>query len=143
MVNSILYGITNVLYNNFKDVEIYTDNVEQGLNEPCFFVMVVDSDEEQLLANRAIKNINFDIHYLNKNAANNELEDVASRLYEITRFIDTKIGLVRGMKRHHEITDNVLHFFISFKIVIKYQVEKADKQEDLSVNIGVKDGKEN
>ena len=139
MVNEIKNGITNALFNAFADADIYTDNVEQGIHQPCFFVMLLDNEEEPLLLNRAYRTANFDIHYINDDATNAEREQIASKLYALMRFIDTASGKVHGVKLRHETVDNILHFFVTFKITVKYYTDDVEKQENLNVNIGVKD----
>ena len=44
MINSIIEGISIAINTEFEDVyTIYTESVEQGLKEPCFFIKQRDS----------------------------------------------------------------------------------------------------
>lgn len=142
MVNNIVFGIAKTLDKNFADVPIYTDNVEQGLSMPCFFVMPITASEDPLLNVRAMRHVAFDIHYLS-NSGRLHLEDVASQLYGIFREveIDDKT-LLAGRNLNHQIIDGTLHFFVEFKYTVWYEREEAAMQETLEQDLGVKNEEE-
>lgn len=139
MVNDILYGISTALNAEFPQCPIYTDTVEQGLVEPCFFVLPISSSESRLLGNRAYRNIAFDVHYISKEKRL-QLEDVACRLYVMLRQIKLLDGsLLNGFGLSHEIIDGVLHFFVSFKPTILYKTEDIPSMGNVTCQVEVKD----
>lgn len=142
MVNELLYGITTALHSHFEYYPIYADTVEQGLHEPCFFVLPLSASESPLLGRRAFRDVSFDIHYISRDKRE-QLELVASDLYPLMRQITLLDGsLVNGLDLHHEIHDGVLHFFVRFKPVIRYQGEQVPLQEVLHHDQGIKNEKE-
>ena len=51
MINKIIDGISVAINAEFgDDYEIYTESVEQGLNEPCFSILCLNPTNEQFLA---------------------------------------------------------------------------------------------
>lgn len=140
MVNNIIDGISNALYENFEGVTIHSESIEQGFNEPCFFVMPLNPSEAPLLGDRAYRSVPLDIHYFpkSKTAPNAEMDGVASKLYGILRRINLLDGnSLNGMKLHHEIQDDVLHFFVEYKPIIKYMREPDELQESLTHEVGI------
>lgn len=142
MVNDILYGISTMLYDNFAGATIYTDTVEQGLTEPCFFVMPVTINEQTLLNTRALRAVTFDIHYISKQSRL-QLEDLAAKLYPLLRRVTLLDGSsLNGFNLHHEISDGVLHFFVEFKPIVKYSSESVPNMADVAMKVGTKNEKE-
>lgn len=120
MVNDIVNGISNALYRNFEGVEIYSDRLEQGFKEPCFFILSLLSSEDRLLGDRAKRTLQFDIHYFPK-GGNDEIHEVEQNLYGILRRIKLLNGdMLNGLKLHSEVVDGVLHFFVQYVPIIRY-----------------------
>lgn len=145
MVNRIIYGISNALSKSFQGVRIYVDNVEQGLEEPCFFIVPLISKEKPLLDVRAMRSISFDVHYFTR-SGNLDLQATASTLYRVLKRItllkeNTFEGeseeMLNGFNMRHEVVDGVLHFFVDYKPLIRYEKDPVEKQENLDLKMGV------
>ena len=73
MENKIITGISQKLFETFGlDYKIYTENVEQFLNPPCFYVELLQSSMQQIVSRRyRLENL-FDIHFFtNENEPKN------------------------------------------------------------------------
>lgn len=119
MLNEIIKGISAKLYVTFGDAyKIYQDNVEQGLREPCFFIVVLQPEITPMLGRRFIKRNPFDIQYFPTNPRNNtEMFTVAERMMGALDFITLPGGdLLHGTRVNYEIVDNVLHFFVNYNL---------------------------
>lgn len=141
MINNLIDGISIKLNQVFGDeVNIYSDNVKQGLEEPCFFIAVLSPSNKKLLGSRSFRDNPFDIHYFPKVIGDNlELNDVASKLYEALEYITLTNGdLIRGSKMSYQTVDDVLHFFVNFNMFVKNAEIQADPMESLVVNNKVK-----
>jgi len=144
MVNKIITGISQKIDEVFnsvnEDYTIYTENVEQDLKEPCFFIFSLKPDSTKLVGNRYKRNYSFDIHYLPKDLgnANNECNEVAEKLMDELEYITVDGSLVRGTEMSGETVDNVLHFFINFNMIVRKDIPKEDSMENVKVNSGVK-----
>ncbi len=142
MVTDILNGITACIGADFgKGYKIYTENIEQGLKEPCFFVKVLNPSQNELIGNRWIQTDPFDVHYYPSASNNNvECQNVASRLFYTLKRITLLNGdMLNSFNLHYEIVDNVLHFFVTYKPIIKYKEAAKDTMGSVSVKQKVGD----
>lgn len=140
MLNKIITGISQKLDEEFNTEEnqeytIYTENVEQGLEEPCFFIFSLKPSNRQLAGNRYERKYPFDIHYFPKDEDNynNEINEVAERLFTALEYITVDNNLVRGTSMNAEIVDNVLHFFIDFNMIVRKEVEPIETMGSLTI----------
>lgn len=141
MVNDLIDGISVKLNQVFGDgVRIYSESVKQGLKEPCFFIAVLNPAQSPIIGVRYFREHPFDIHYFpSKDGGNQEIQDVASKLFDALEYITLLNGdLVRGTEMHYEKVNDVLHFFVKYNMFVYKHVEQADAMETLTVNNNVK-----
>lgn len=135
MIESIIYGIKKKLYNEFKDVEIYTTNIEQGLTEPCFFIDFLNSSGG-LFLNKKYKNIyNFVIRYMPKNGEK-ECYNVLERLEDVLELIEVNNTLTRFSDLNGQIIDNMLVVELMYT-VFSYKLTQEVKMNELNKIQGV------
>lgn len=140
MINKIIDGIVQALIAEFGEgYEVYTENVEQGLQEPCFIIKCVAPSIKQALNRRYKLNDIFCIHFFpSSEDVQNECLDVQMRLYECLEYIYHENDLIRGNQMHGEIIDGVLNFFVNYDFyVIKTKEDTA--METLEVQQNVKE----
>ncbi len=120
MLNEIIKGISMKLNAAFGDgYRIYANDVEQGLQEPCFFVAVLKPELTHLPGGRYRKRNPFDIHYFPEQASNTELYAAAERMMDCLEFIILPDGeQLHGTNMNYETVDGVLHFFVNFDCVL-------------------------
>lgn len=145
MLNKIITGISQALDAEFNDngneYTIYTELVEQDLEEPCFSIFSLEPSSKQIIGNRYKRQYPFDIHYFPDSklvdgisTLNNEINEVTERLFTALEYISIDSGLIRGTKMNAETIDNVLHFFINYNIIVTKDIEKEDPMENLKVS---------
>ena len=141
MVSKIINGIAGELHTVFGEkCRIYRDDVEQGLQEPCFFIVPLSPARRQILGRRYRQDNPFDIHYFPSQTEQrqSEMDMVADRLFETLEYITLEDGaLLRGTGMRYEIIDNVLHFFVDFNCHLFRQEEK-ENMETLESRVQVK-----
>ena len=144
MLNKIIIGISQALDAEFNSENegyiIHTENVEQGLEEPCFFIFSLKPSSKQLVGNRYERKYPFDIHFFTDtelvdgiSTINNQLNEVTERLFTALEYITVDNSLVRGTSINAEIVDNVLHFFINFNMIVKKETEPIDTMGSLTI----------
>ncbi|CAI3544726.1 phage tail terminator family protein [Clostridium neonatale] len=145
MLNKIITGISQKLDEEFNTEEnegyiIHTENVEQGLEEPCFFIFSLKPSSKQLVGNRYERKYPFDIHFFPDtelvdgiSTINNQINEVTERLFTALEYITVDNSLVRGTSINAEIVDNVLHFFINFNMIVKKETEPIDTMGSLTI----------
>lgn len=144
MLNKIIIGISQALDAEFNSENegyiIHTENVEQGLEEPCFFIFSLKPSSKQLVGNRYERKYPFDIHFFPDtelvdgiSTINNQINEVTERLFTALEYITVDNSLVRGTSINAEIVDNVLHFFINFNMIVKKETEPIDTMGSLTI----------
>ncbi|HFL3267945.1 TPA: DUF6838 family protein [Clostridioides difficile] len=116
MLNNIIDGISVKLDKSFgNEYTIYSEDVEQGINEPCFFIVPLNPSKVSYPSGRELKKNSFDVHYFPKSDNKSfEINEVAEMLLEELEYIEIDGDLVRGTNMNFEIIDNVLHFFVDY-----------------------------
>ena len=138
MCGEIVRGIAKALRAEFgNEYKIYTEQVKQGFEEPCFFILELEDDFTPYLGSRGKYTAHFDIHYFpdSRFAKNQEMQSVAFRMYGCLQFIDTTLGKLRGMSLHSEITEDTLHFMVDFPMVVRNKEQTVDFMEEVSTDV--------
>lgn len=144
MLNKIITGISQALDAEFnsenEEYIIHTENVEQGLEEPCFFIFSLKPSSKQLVGNRYERKYPFDIHFFpdtelvdGVSTINNQINEVTERLFTVLEYITVDNSLVRGTSMNVEIVDNVLHFFINFNMIVKKETAPIETMGSLTI----------
>lgn len=141
MIIDIQNAIAKTIRAEFGDgYDIYTENIEQGLREPCFSIVLLEAFNEKIIGNRYERTSAWDIHFFPKDKLNAKREclEVAERL---TLCLDFLIDNISHMiKMNYEIVDGVLHFFVTYNPIVKRIVEPLDKMETLTIKGGLENG---
>ena len=125
-INYIRIAIQQALDNAYPNIEIYSEKIEQGFEEPCFFIKTINSSQENQMWDSQERDILFDIHYFSdKEDINKSCLDMAESLYQILRLINVECTNFRSSKMNHVIEDDVLHFKLKFNYKILRIIEKA------------------
>lgn len=139
MINDIINAIAIKLHETFGDeYEIYQNDIEQGLTEPCFLITIIDYSKENLLKTRSKRLLPFDILFF-PNKGKSQCHEVSDTLVNELDIIKCLNGdLMRGTKMRSEIINNVLHFFVSYNFMAVVEEEKLDSMETLEVGSNTK-----
>jgi len=142
-VNKIIDGICEALNTEFGDgYEIYTEDVQQNLTEPCFSVVLIKPSTKQFLGKRYYRTHLFCIHYFpqDKDNAKAECFDVLERLMDCLEYITVDGDTVRGtnMSGDDVITDGVLSFIVSYDMFVVKEQEDEPAMETLEHSTEVK-----
>lgn len=139
MINRIIDAISISINTEFGDgYEIYTESLEQGLNEPCFSIFCLNPTNELYRGKRYYRTNQFCIQYFPKpDEPKAECNAVMERLYDCLELITVDNELTRGKRMKGEIVDGVLSFFINYDMFV-YKVENQDVMEELEVSTKAK-----
>ena len=141
MIQDIIKSIAVALKNEFN-YPIYTESLEQGLVEPCFSIVHLQTINEQIVGVRYKRTYSFDVHFFPKDKlkAKSECLDVAERLTVCLDTINFVDNIYHMIKMNYEIVDGVLHFFVTYNPIVKRIVEPLDKMETLTIKGGLENG---
>jgi hypothetical protein len=119
--------------------KIYTESVAQGLKKPCFFILLLEKIQKQVLGKRYLMTQPFDIHYFpSTKDQNTECHTVAERLETALETVTMKGDILRGTGIHYEIVNDVLHFFVNYDFHIYKEPVAIDKMTTITVETDTK-----
>lgn len=137
--NDIIDGVSIKLNELFGDkYNIYTNNVKQGLEMPCFFIKTLPSNKKKLIGNRYENEINLVIYSMLEEEKQEEFNDISDKLYELEYITLLNRDMLKGYDMKTEISDGVLLFFITYKFFTYKETTKANDMEEISSNGEVK-----
>lgn len=139
-VNLITDAISIALNGEFGDgYTNYTENVKQGLKEPCFFIFCINPTHELFLGKRYFRENQFCIQFFpaDKQNMNSECHAAAERLEFCLEWITVTGDLVHGTKMKYEIVDGVLNFFVNYDMFV-YRRSESQPMEEISQDVTVK-----
>ena len=140
MLNEIVNGIGLKLSKSFNGIDIHKEELEQGFEEPCFFIDLLNPSEKQIIGNRYLRSYLFDIAYFPKKKSSGEIFEVLDKLYSVLEYIELDDGtLIRGIERSSREEDRILHFFITYEMFIYKLDGEKTKMGKLGVNTGLKE----
>lgn len=138
MFKEIVDGISIKLNSIFGDgYETYAEDVEQGLQEPCFFIKSLPVINNPLLGKRKKRTYSFDIAYFPLEG-NEEMMTVSEQMLDGLEYITLLNGdILRGFNLEAEIIDGVLHVSVNY-IVFLNDYSTEDSMESYDTNVGMK-----
>ena len=138
-INNLKIGINQALDEEFTNINIYNERIEQGFEEPCFFIKVLSSGQNKELNIRYKKSISFDIHYFSdQEDINSDCLNMSDKLYEVLEYIKINKNLYRSTNMTHEVIDGVLHFMLQFNYHVIKEIQKAPKMQKLIQEVKLK-----
>lgn len=142
MIKHVIDGVSKKLSDSFKDMRVYTSNVEQGLKEPCFFVALIKSNRNQIRGSLYADSDSVVVHYIPRDS--DELEDIVvvlESLYAVLEYIPFRDGSIRGIEMSGQIADNAAHFYVKYDAHVIYESKKEESMENITANTGLKENK--
>lgn len=134
MIQDIMNGIASALDDEYGH-PVYTEHTKQGLTEPCFYIRLVTSNEDQIIGTRYNRRQTFDVHYFPASdlEPGQEVHSVLERLYTLLEYVQMGTDLVKGRRMRHEVIEGVLHFFVDYDLVLLKQSTPDDPMDDVHI----------
>ena len=142
MLNEIIIGVSMKLNATFgEQYKIYQNDVEQGLQQPCFYLAVLNPTITPLTGQRYMSRNPLDVQYIpSDDAKKSELYTVGWALMDALEYINLPDGtLLRGTSRNIEEVDGHLHCFVTYSLPLCKRVEET-AMETLNVAVGTEKG---
>lgn len=137
LIKEIINGISQKIYGFYEGLyDIYVEEVEQGLQIPCFMINLISSDIRMILKPRYKFESVFDVIYFGDGYK--DCMDRGSELYDILEYITINDkDLIRGTKMNMDIIKNILHFRVNYNLILQNKPDIIDMMEEHQINIGV------
>lgn len=139
-IKSILEGIAAKLEDLFQ-LPIYVEEVEQDMEEPCFFVTNLNAQSEKGLCATYTESLFFDVQYLGSlkdRDKNTKVMEVQQRLLREMEAIEVEEKWIHLNNRRTEKINEILHFFFDVDIRL-IKVSSWPKMQTLRKEGAVKD----
>ena len=137
LIKEIINGISQKIYGFYEGLyDIYVEEVEQGLQMPCFMINLISSNIRMILKPRYMFESVFDVIYFGEGYK--DCMDRGSELYDILEYITINDkDLIRGTKMNMYIIKNILHFRVNYNLILQNKPDIIDTMEEHQINIGV------
>lgn len=136
-VEQVIDGIVAALQE--FDLPVYTEEVEQDLNPPAFFVRSYRNQNEQQINGRFRHTVDCEVCYFPTEGDGNpkqEMNNVSDRLMYLLRIINTDAGKVLANAIEANVSDGTLVVTFNVAITERY-VEEVPKMETETTDIKV------
>ena len=139
MIDTLLTeGITEALYTAFK-VPVYVEWKENRTKFPCFIVSVADSNHDLHVSKLYNRKLDYSIKYfLNAESIpvdyRKDLLQIGEQLYDILEYVKVGDRITRGEGMKYNENDGVLHFSVTYEMLLHKGSKKAPAMERLQVN---------
>lgn len=140
MLNDIMDAVTRRLDELFGDgYTIYTDRVEQGLEEPCFFVQFLEPSEKPMIGRRYYRQTEMCIQYMPEDTQQssrelNRVSDILMNGMEYITLTDGNLLRGTGMKVRMDMDEDVLTFLVSYNMYVVKKKQEEETMDDVKVN---------
>jgi hypothetical protein len=141
LINPILEAVAGALRDEFGEgYEIYAEPIPQGTQEPCFFVLLLNSSIRRVMDNRYRMTNQICIQYLPSDKVNPNLEgnDIMERLMTTADEIFVDNAQLHGTNIHFETTDEVLSMFINYDLFVYREKIPAELMKYIEITQNVK-----
>ena len=135
-----LIGICDSLKNEYG-YDIYTDKIQQGFKEPCFFVETVSTNQRRIGYRRYERTQAFCIHYFpeESNSVNDDCLIMGENLLFLLEYIKIGEHQARGHMMRYDISGEVLNFHVNYNYHLIMNFNEP-LMENLNQMGGIKNG---
>ncbi len=124
MINKIINAIADGINDSFKNIKIYTEEVKQGFERPCFSIICTDIDSGIYLGKRHRMKANIEIHYYNDKKREN-YNNVMLEVFNVIEKLNVDNFPIRAIKMAVKKSDTYCIFNASYDFFY-YIEEKTD-----------------
>lgn len=140
MIQTIIDGIAEALFQEFgSGYEIHTEEVKQGLVEPCFLIRCLNPTKNLFLGRCYRRTNQFSIQYIPSEM--NEIEEcnsVAERLFECLEDVILHGKPIHGTELNSEVKDGILTFTVNYDGFVLKDVQDETAMGDFDIKAEVK-----
>ncbi|WAW15453.1 phage tail terminator family protein [Peptostreptococcus equinus] len=139
MFDNIIDAISKKLKMVFWDekFEIYSENREQGFEQPCFYINHIQSITKYELGNRRSKRHKFDVMYFNDDIGEDDLNRMGDTLSIVLELLEVGDKYVRAFDIEYKVDDGKLHCFLEYPVMVEFEEAQKPKMTGLEDNTNV------
>jgi hypothetical protein len=130
-INDVRYALYAALDDAFPDIKVSGEEIKQGLKPPRFFVRLIEPAHTHELGYRYRRDLPFVVRYFSPERANDDMYNMAEQLTAALKSITIGDKQVYGQRMSFQIIDEVLHFFVTYTMLVWEQPQAAPKMQVL------------
>lgn len=156
MIDQVIMAMAAKIHELFPDVNIYTETVEQGLEEPAFYIHCINVNHQDQIAGRFIHSMPFEVVYFTDKGAVDQYTKlqtllVSMRLIMLKKVIEHEVAegekpipdtvitnKIRGTELNGRIIDGELHFFVNYDLILALDDGPGELMQNLELNERIK-----
>lgn len=115
-INSVRYAVNAALDAAFPHIPVSGEEIKQNLDPPRFFVRLLEPAHTQELGRRYKRDLPFVIRYFT--TSNDDRYAMAELLTSALKWIDIGGRQWPGQGMRFQIVDEVLHFFVTYSLLV-------------------------
>ncbi|KZS45704.1 hypothetical protein AWU65_07145 [Paenibacillus glucanolyticus] len=129
--NVVRYAVHAALDIAFPDIPLSGEEIKQNLDPPRFFVRLLEPAHTQELGCRYRRDHPFVIRYFAQTRTNEEMYTMAEQLTSALKWINVGSRGWTGQGMNFHIIDDVLHFFVTYSLLVWEQPPDDPKMQTL------------
>lgn len=130
-INDVRYAVHAALDKAFPDIAVSGEEIKQSLDPPRFFVRLLEPAHTQELGRRYRRDHPFVVRYFAPERANADMYGMAEQLTAALKWIMIGGRQWPGQSMRFEIIDEVLHFFVTYSLLVWEEKSYAPKMQRL------------
>lgn len=147
-IQEIIDAICDALFAAFGAThKIYTEQVEQGFEAPCFFVKCVDPAQRLMITSMYQRTHTFSVQFFPAvEGSYNECQTATEKLFDCLEDLEvvqtvgttTVTRILHGLDMHASVTDEVLTFLVDYNLFLLNQGTLEDDMAEIDYDLGLK-----
>lgn len=136
MINKIIKAIADSINDSFKNIKVYTEEVKQGFERPCFSIICSKIDNNIFRGERYKLDATIEIHYYNNRQREN-YNDIMLKLFNIIGCVNVDNFPVRAIEMTAEKGEDYCVFNAGYSMFYYLGEEKevmGEYMEKLKLN---------
>ena len=120
---------------------IYKEAQPQGFKTPAFFIRELETNEDKLMNDNYMRISDFVVRFHPNELSKTKTMDcnvVGNQLTESLAVVLDSLAPIRGTNIHYEVNDEVLQFFVSYRVKLKQDSLPQQKLEQQTLKQEVK-----
>lgn len=135
MINKIIRAIADDIKSKYENINVYTQEVKQGFQRPCFSIICVNSENNIYRGQRYRMTCDIEIHYYN-DREREDYNNVMLKLFDILNYVNVDSFPLRAVKMSMNTKEDYCLFNVTYDFFYYIEEEKeimGEYMEKLSV----------
>jgi len=130
-VNDVRYAVRTALDAMFPDIPVLDEELVETPAPPSFLVRLLKSVHTQELSNRYRRDYSFVVRYYSTERTSEAMYNMAEQLTSVLKWITIGGQKYSGRGMYFEIVDEVLHFYVTYSLLVWERQPEAPKMQTL------------